>query len=149
MRQARFRAVISVARALTGGNMAENSPTTGYRVDYDPATGVVRATFSGALNAEKITRAAHEGLALGRERGCTRYLVDYRNTVVTDAIADTYFFMSNLERLGLGRSDRAAIVYERDAERHGFAELVAQNRGWANLRYFTNMAAAEEWLTAE
>lgn len=126
--------------------MAQEPDTTGFQVEFDPATAVVRVTFSGSLDVGKITRAAPEGLAVGRARGSTRYLVDYRNAVATDATAETYFFMSNLEKLGLLRSDRAAIVYERDAERHGFAELVAQNRGWANLRYFTNIATAEEWL---
>jgi coenzyme F420-reducing hydrogenase delta subunit len=126
--------------------MADESGSTEYRIEHDPANAVVRVTFTGTLDVEVIRRAAHDGLALGHTKGCARYLVDYRDTVATDATADTYFFMSNLEALGLLRSDRVAIVYARDAERHAFAELVAQNRGWANMRYVTSMAAAEEWL---
>ena len=126
--------------------MAEEVDSPGYRVEHHSMTAVVRVTFGGTLHVEKIRRAAHEGIAVGRAGAGTKCLVDDRDISATDATAETYFLMSNVEKLRLLRSDRAAIVYERDRERHCFAELVARNRGWTNLRYSSDMETAKKWL---
>jgi len=107
---------------------------------------IVRLRFFGTQTVDTIRPAATEALALGHRNGCTRFVIDYRSCRATDTTAETYFHIANLEGLGVTRSDRVAVVYRRDVDRHVFAELVAQNRGWANTRYFTSMPTAEEWL---
>jgi hypothetical protein len=118
--------------------MAEQATSHQFALESLGEMSIVRLRFFGTQKAE--------ALALGRLNGCTRFVVDYRSCRATDTTAETYFHIANLEELGVTRSDRVAVVYGRDVDRHVFAELVAQNRGWANMRYFTSMPTAEEWL---
>jgi len=48
--------------------------------------------------------------------------------------------------MGLRHTDRIASLYKTQAEKHGFSETVARNRGW-EVRYFIDEAAAIDWLT--
>jgi len=126
--------------------MAEQATSHQFALESLGEVSIVRLRFFGTQTVDTIRPAAAEALALGRLNGCTRFVVDYRPCRATDTTAETYFHIANLEDLGVTRSDRVAVVYGRDVDRHVFAELVAQNRGWANMRYFTSMPTAEEWL---
>jgi hypothetical protein len=53
--------------------------------------------------------------------------------------------MSGLDKMGVPRDTKIAVVMDRDLEKHGFAETVAVNRGWF-IRYFTDLKEAERWL---
>jgi len=54
--------------------------------------------------------------------------------------------MDGLAQIGFTRSDRIAIIYARDEEKHKFAETVAYNQGWQNIRYFADIEEAEVWI---
>jgi len=118
----------------------------GYQVYYDQEKGIVRADIEGDLVASITGAAALQGRELALTHGCQRYIVDMRQTIVRDSTTTTYMFMEGLEALGFDRTDRIAILYKNDEEKHRFAEMVAHNRGWRNIRYFPGLEEAEEWI---
>ncbi|MBL8058503.1 MAG: hypothetical protein JNK29_17500, partial [Anaerolineales bacterium] len=63
---------------------------------------------------------------------------------------DLYSGNSRLELLGLKPTDVVAVVHSAETNRQGrnqLAETIAWNRGWLNLRYFTDLAAARAWIS--
>lgn len=115
-------------------------------VEYDSALCIVRCKLTGPIAAAYVGRMAQDGLHMAREHGCPRFIVDYRDGKVVDTTLDTFEFMAHLEHMGFTSSDRIALVYAQDGEAHRFAELVAHNRGWINIRYFEDYEAAEAWI---
>ena len=118
-----------------------------YKVFYDENSQIVHAVISGELIASVTSAAAIEGLKLSREKDCYRFLVDMRETIAKDSTIETYMFMEGLAQIGFERTDIIAILYLKDDEKHKFAEIVAHNRGWRNIRYFCEISEAEKWLT--
>ena len=118
-----------------------------YDLTMEPGGRFVHIVASGEIQAAETARMAKAGLALAREAGCRRYLIDYRQTTVADTTIDTYEFMSNLEKIGITRKDRIAFVMAQDEDAHRFAETVARNRG-SHIRYFIDSENAVDWLGA-
>ena len=117
-----------------------------FTVKLDAAAHLVRCTITGTIRVSSLNVMAAEALLMARAHGCRASLVDITDATAGDSFMDTFQFMADLGGLGLERSDFVAVVYAKDAESHKFAETVAQNRGWNNVRYFTDAAAAESWL---
>jgi len=120
-----------------------------WQIEYSEAQDLVTVTVKGQINAAETAKMALEGIALARENNSNRFLIDYSHTQVQDTSLDTYEFMSGLEQLGIKRSDHIAFIIVRNKEAHHFAETVAANRGWINLRYFSTREEALTWLDAK
>ena len=96
--------------------------------------------------AEDMTR---EGLALGRQHCCRRFLLDWTKATITVSTVDIYVYALELYELGLEKCDRVAVIMsddEDDRKDHRFFETVARNRGWYNIHYFEDADSAIEWL---
>lgn len=117
-----------------------------FTVMLDAAAHLVRCTVTGTIRVHRLESMAAEALTMARAHGCHASLIDITEATSGDSIMETFQFMTHLESLGLQRSDFVAVVYSQDASSHTFAETVARNRGWTNVRYFTSVVAAEAWL---
>lgn len=117
-----------------------------WNIIYDEPNTLIKITVEGKIQAQRTAEMAVQGIKLAREKNCDKFLIDYMAADVGDSTMDTYTFMANLEKLGITRTDRIAIVYSKDKLKHGFAETVAVNRGWGNIRYFFDIESALKWL---
>ena len=120
-----------------------------HEVRYDQGKHIVRVKIMGALSESETTAAARRDSEVARQHNCKRHLVDLRMGVATESLGRVFMLMTGLEEFGFDRKDRTAMVYGRDAEVHEFAQMVARNRGWHNLRYFRSLEEAETWLLEE
>jgi|GEM_PF-6369599 len=102
--------------------------------------------ITGNIVKEEASKMVVAGLALARAKNCKRFIVNYCDAVLKDSRFDSYEFNSNLDKLGMKRTDRIAIVINQDIEAHRFAEMVANNRGWNLIKYFSNKNSAETWI---
>jgi uncharacterized protein (UPF0371 family) len=117
-------------------------------ITYDEQKALVNVTVEGVIVAQRTAEMAIQGIKFAREKNWNRFLIDYTRADVGDSTIDTYQFMTGLEKLGITHKDCIAIVYSRDKEEHYFAETVAVNRGWENIKYFFDMDKAIIWLLA-
>jgi hypothetical protein len=107
---------------------------------------VLYAKISGELRKEDIAKMSIEGIMLARSKNCNKFIVDYRNAVLVGSEMDIYETNTNLEKTGLTRTDRIAVLINRDIPSFRFAETVSGNRGWRQLKYFENEAEARDWI---
>jgi hypothetical protein len=119
-----------------------------WNVHYEEWTGVVEVTVVGPIRVEQVAEMARQIIATARDKRCYKCLIDYRHAEADFSTLDAYTFMTGLKELGATFTDRVAIVYSTDAAKHRFAETVSLNRGWANIRYFSDIESATDWLSA-
>ena len=117
-----------------------------YKVFYDHEKHIVYNILKGRQSTPETVEAAQLAIKIAREHDCKRHLCDVREGMTRESLGRLFMFMDGLEALGLDRGDRIAIVYGQDAEKHEFAQVVARNRGWHNLRYLQSLEEAETWL---
>ena len=117
-----------------------------FTIRFEKPAQWVRCTVTGTIRAPRLEAMGIEALAMGRAHGCHACLIDVTEAVAGDSLMETFQLMTHLDGLGLQRTDYVAVVYSTDAQSHTFAETVARNRGWTNVQYFTDCAAAEAWL---
>ena len=116
-------------------------------IAYDESNGLVKVTATGRLQTTQLNELASQAIAVARDKNCHKALLDYRRADVVISTADIYTIMGNLEKLGITHADRVAIVYSQDEAEHQFAQTVVENRGWANVQYFSEMDRAINWLS--
>jgi len=116
-------------------------------IAYDESNGLLKVTALGRLQTTQLNEMTSQALAVARDKDCHKCVLDYRRAEVVISTADIYTIMGNLEKLGISHADRVAIVYSQDEAEHHFAETVVQNRGWANVQYFSEMDRAINWLS--
>jgi hypothetical protein len=101
---------------------------------YTPATEALTLRFLG------------EAVAMARQHGVDRYLVDTRRAPgLRSSVGDYDLAYRRLRELGFPRGARAAFLASEGDDSHSFFETVAQNAGY-NWRLFTEESAALEWL---
>jgi len=72
--------------------------------------------------------------------------MDIRETHLEYSLIGSHLVIANIANLGLKHTDRVAIVYKHDEEKHKHASTVAANRG-GNIQYFKdNIENAQKWL---
>ena len=107
----------------------------------------VEIIVQGTIKAIDTVQMTHEGLSLARSINSSKFLIDYSSTEVADSTMDTYGFMSNLSNIGITHQDRISILISCNQYEHDFAETIAINRGWSNIKYHNNREKAVAWLT--
>ena len=106
----------------------------------------VKAT--GPMKLVLIKQIAAEALAQAASRNVHQFLVDDREMVPELSTLEIYELPAMLERMGLGKRDRAAVVHSKTSPQamdFRFFEDTARNRGF-RIRLFTGMAEALKWL---
>ena len=116
---------------------------------FEPSHKYVLSRLEGGIDRPIAEEISREGLALGRESCCGRFLCDWTKAKITASTIDIYIYALELYELGLKKCDRVAVVMaddEDDRKNHKFFETVAKNRGWFNIHYFEDVGPAIEWL---
>jgi hypothetical protein len=117
-----------------------------WKFNFEEQPLILFAKISGEMHKEDIAKMSIEGIILARTKKCNRFIVDYRNAVLVGSEMDIYDTNANLEKTGLNRTDRIAVLITRDIASFRFAEMVSSNRGWTQLKYFENEEEARAWI---
>ena len=117
----------------------------GYTVEYQPDRDLIIVRHEGDLDYNVLLSYGAEALELAAQHNCHRFLIDQTQSIITEETTRIFEFVTELEKLGLQRTDKVAVVIARDIANHLFFETVARNRGY-NLRYFYDVAPALKWL---
>ena len=111
-------------------------------------TGVIESVYSGTVSPEELERAVVAAVEFARQSGTWRFYTDVTGLTGGHSVGDLFAVVGLLERLGLPRTLREAIlvppttVAGLDIQ---FYEDACRNRGW-NVRLFTERECALEWL---
>lgn len=114
-------------------------------IDNPPAVAV---EASGPMKLALVKELAAEALGEAASHELHKFLVDDREMVPDLSTLELHQLPDILERMGLGKRDRVAVVYcERSpkAEDFRFFENTAINRGF-DIRLFTDLNQATDWL---
>ena len=117
-----------------------------WKFTFEEQPMLLYADVSGDLTKEDIAKMSIEGIILARTKKCQRFIVDYRNANLRGSETDIYETSANLEKTGLARTDRIAILIKHDIAAFEFAETVSSNRGWTQLKYFEDIGQARAWI---
>jgi hypothetical protein len=112
---------------------------------------LVQATAKGVLDLVLVTQKATETLQEAALHSSKRFLIDDREASLALDTLQIYELPGTLERLGLSRGARVAVVYtvtSPTAHDFQFFETVAVNQGF-HVKLFTSMEPAMEWLKEE
>jgi len=121
-----------------------------WTVSFDESLRVVVLTYSGVNTGEDIKEAAAARIALGREKGVNKFLIDTREVVTDESATSDIFELPDkvypAERNQ--RESRIAILEPespRSSEMVRFFESVCVNRGW-QVKVFQDLESAIRWL---
>jgi hypothetical protein len=111
---------------------------------------IVEAKFSGTTTARDLQECTSELIALEKEKGMNRFLVDATGMEYAGSLVDVYNLPSKqyLEE-GADVGGRVAVLFPAspdDKEAVQFYETVCVNRGW-DVRAFSERQEAMTWLT--
>ena len=119
-----------------------------WKINYNEAKKTVIAVIEGFITVEEDIQMGIEAVNEARKNNCTKFFIDYTNSHIGDDIYDIFEVMTNLDKLGLNKTDRLAFVIKHDIDKFYLAETFAYNRGWEKLKYFQNAEDAWQWLEA-
>ncbi len=112
-----------------------------YTIEHQPDRNLVVVRHEGNLNREVLSSYGAEALKLATQHNCHKLLIDETRSVIAEETIHIFEFVTDLEKLGLQRVDKVAVLIARDIAGHLFFETIARNRGY-NLRYFYDAAPA-------
>jgi hypothetical protein len=114
--------------------------------------GIVESTFRGPTTAADIRENTTAALALARQAGTTRHLIDSSELTFAASLTDLYQLpASQYEREQVDRRSRIAILSPRDEkarEATHFYQTACVNRGWS-VKLFADRQEAIGWLRGE
>ncbi len=117
----------------------------GYAVEYQSDRDLIIVRHEGDLDYNVLLGYGAEALKLAARHHCHKFLIDETRAVITEETIRIFEFVTELEKLGLRRTDKVAVLIARDIADHLFFETVARNRGY-NFRYFYDVAPAMDWF---
>ena len=116
-----------------------------YSISIDEQSNIVFVDVEGEQTADEIFLVMTEAVNLGREKDCYKFLLDMQESTVVDSIWETFDFVKRIKDMGFVPTDRIACVYHQQSEKHMFAQVAAQNRGWV-IVYNRDRSLAIDWL---
>jgi hypothetical protein len=119
-------------------------------IDYLPDTGVLQVTTSGRMGLADIRQMTIEALSSAAPHEARRFLIDHRKMLPAMTTEDLYDLHKINIELGVDHNLRAAIVYSVHSDGKDdffFYEVNTLARGTSNIRLFTDLLQAIDWLT--
>lgn len=118
-----------------------------YTVDYLEDKKIVDIKMSGRLNFQIAEKYSREALKLARERECTKFLFDHRETTL-NSLTNTHTSGDEFQQFGFKNNHRIAIL---GGTRNGgskTAEPELRNSSWSVIKYFhaKKVDEAIDWL---
>ena len=116
---------------------------------FDPGHGLVRVAYAGVVTAKELHQAFQDVVALCRESGRMKVLVDCTQMTGGHDLFDLMELIANFEARGVPHTFKEAVLMRGQLNRREieFYETAALNRGF-NVRMFGNKAEALAWLDA-
>jgi hypothetical protein len=118
------------------------------RLQIEEMPGYLKATFNGATTTEEVGRQFE---SLAEKCRCTnknKLLLDFTEVPADISLADRYDLGKRTLVFAQYKCKVAAVCKPGRRDSHRFLGTVAQNR-WVDLRVFTNVEDASEWLLKE
>jgi hypothetical protein len=121
-----------------------------WKLEYNETLEIIELAYRGRNTGQDLRESTSKAVALGKEQGISRFLVDATEIELSAPTFDLYDLPAQYEAEGADRRGRLALVLpklpkeKKDAE---FYETVCNNRGW-NVRSFPKPDEAIRWLTA-
>jgi len=117
-------------------------------LEYLPEENILLLKSKGIMDvpsANSMVKAVADGAV---EHQCFKHLIDHRETRFDFRLTDYYKRPAINEQLGISRKFKIAMVFAQITKDTKFMETVFNNRGY-NLRHFTNIEEARQWLWEE
>lgn len=118
-------------------------------IDYLPDSAVVRVTTEGAMTLEENLAFINDALAVSKPHGAIRFLVDHRKMIPALKIEELFDLPVINARMGVDPHMRVAVVYSAESPGRDdffFYEARTRGKGIRNIRLFTDMEHAMDWL---
>jgi len=115
------------------------------QLQIEEMPGYLKATFNGATTAEEVGRQFE---LLAEKCQCTnknKLLLDFTEVPADISLVDRYELGKRTLVFEQYKCKVVAVCKPGQRDSHCFLETVAQNR-WVDLRVFTNVEDALEWL---
>ncbi|HVN95674.1 MAG TPA: STAS/SEC14 domain-containing protein [Syntrophorhabdaceae bacterium] len=118
-------------------------------VTHDASIGIIEVVCNSHITAEEMVEAAHKRIALEKETGVNRTLIDVTNAQLSATTFDLlHLSQQHYKNLQASRRTRIAFVMPTAAEQHQaarFYETASRNRGWM-VEVFSERQTAMDWL---
>jgi len=115
------------------------------QLQIEEMPGYLKATLNGATTTEEV---AWQFESLAEKCKCTnknKLLLDFTEVPADISLVDRYDLGKRTQVFAQYKCKVAAVCKSGQRDSHCFLETVAQNR-WVDLRVFTNVEDALEWL---
>jgi len=122
-----------------------------WELDYNEGLGLIELKLIGVVSGPALRDATTEGIALAKQLGAARAIIDATLQEQTGSVTDLYDLPRQYDEEGLDRRVCIALLLPVDHNLHeiaDFFETVCVNRGW-NVSNFDSREPALEWLLAK
>lgn len=116
-----------------------------HTLEYNPDTDCIELTVLGTFTMERLRSIAPDVAKLSDKTGCRRILNDMSGANITVSLTDAYNSPAEMDKSGIRRTTRRALVVPPTFNDADFLETVTRNRGH-NLRVFHDRKSAMKWL---
>ncbi len=119
-----------------------------WSVSHLESLGIVETRLDGVVSGDDLRAATSEGIALAKDNGLSRGLVDCSDQEKTGSMVDLIELPRQYSEEGLSRETCIALVIPENRELReiaDFYETVCVNRGW-QVRTFKTRKQAIAWL---
>lgn len=118
----------------------------GYVIHYDAVIRTIITVVEGDIDVPLVTEFALQTFAKGDAHQCNKFMVDIRDTQVTESMVNIAEFALQMEKTGIRTEHHVAVVIRNNEPEHKLFGAMSKNRGYARLRYFYDLDAATTWL---
>lgn len=116
-----------------------------WTIEYLPQENLLLVKTKGKMDVPSANAMVKAVADAAVEHQCFVHLIDHRETTFAFSLMDFFDRPYINEKLGISRRFKTAMVFKELTSDTRFMETVFQNRGY-NLRHFTDMEEARNWL---
>jgi hypothetical protein len=119
-----------------------------WTIKYNPSGRFLYVKTKGVLTREDADAMVGEIAATAERHQCWNQVVDHRETVFALRLFEYYERPGRVEKIGMPRRSKIAMVFRKLTADTQFMETVFRNRGY-NLRQFDDLEKARAWVTGK
>lgn len=116
-----------------------------YQLSYDKQRDLINGKIEGEIDPDLVEKMASELAALVISTGCHKLLNDLRGAKITHSTLDIYQMPRIVDRHGVLKKCKRALLVSESSEDFEFLETVSLNVG-QQVRVFKEPQAAIDWL---
>jgi len=116
-----------------------------YSIRFDGKEQIISVSVKGELNLSSLKGMAADVAKSVKENDCNRILNDLRNAKPTNRILDIYKMPESVDKIGVEKTIKRALLVEGDPNEYHFLETVFVNQGH-RVKLFTDIEIARKWL---